>query len=276
MKRKFKIFTTAFIIFQLTTSGAYAATYSNLKDVQNDLYNNALNRETSYTFYYDGDTDRISEDLINIVKEAYFKDDYTGKSWSRISYNAEGKKKKIKITVNSEFVTTKEEEDYINENLNSIVKSIIKPEMSEYEKVKTIHDYIKNRYSYDDDLYSFILKLNNGQITDNTTRNEVYRSTSVYSALNSNKTVCQGYAMTAYKMLKGAGIECKIISGTLKGQEHVWNKVKVNGIWYYLDITADDTSKTDDYFLVSDSVLTTNQYDWTENSTENIRQICII
>lgn len=271
MKKKFKIFTTAFVMFQLITSGAYAATYSNLKDAQNDLYNNALNRETSYTFYYDGDTDRISEDLINIVKEAYFKDDYTGKSWSRISYNAEGKKKKIKITVNSEFVTTKEEEDYINENLNSIVKSIIKPEMSEYEKVKTIHDYIKNRYSYDDDLYSFILKLNNGQITDNTTRNEVYRSTSVYSALNSNKTVCQGYAMTAYKMLKGAGIECKIISGTLKGQEHVWNKVKVNGIWYYLDITADDTSKTDDYFLVSDSVLTTNQYDWTENSTENIR-----
>lgn len=277
MKKGIKTFTLAAVLLQMLSTGAYAATFSNLNEIKNEVYNNALNRETKYTFYYDGDSDKISSDLINIVKEAYNTDDYTGKSWSRIGYNAEGKKRNIKITVNTEFSTTQEEEDYINKYLSSVVSEIIKPGMSDYDKVKTIHDYIKNKYSYDDELYSMILKLNSGEITDNELRNNIYRDTSVYRAINSNKAVCQGYAMTAYKMLKDAGIECRIVSGTLKGYEHVWNEVKVNGMWYYLDVTADDTSNTNNYFLVSGNVLKSSQYEWKEeNSTENNYKGCNI
>ncbi len=265
-------FSAALMISQVLCINAQAATYYNLDEIKEDIYSSGQNRETSYTFTYKGSIYDIRNDLVNIVKEAYAQDDYLDKSWGRISYNAKGKKNSLKVTVNTSFVETKEEENYVDEYLKNAVNTIITNEMSDYDKVMAISNYIENKFSYDNDLYTNIQKLNSGEITDSSERNDIYRSTSVYSALNTSKTICQGYSMTAYKMLKAAGVECKIISGTLNGGEHVWNKVKVNGQWLYLDITCNDVSQTKKYFLVSKDILSANGYLWVEsdeNSTQN-------
>lgn len=161
-------------------------------------------------------------------------------------------------------MTTKEEEDYIDAELQTITNSIIRNNMSDYEKVKAINDYLVNRYEYDYDLLDRVTKVNSGAVTDENYIEEVYNRINVYSALKTSKTVCQGYSMTAYKMMKYAGLECRIIEGTLNGGEHVWNKVKVNGIWYYLDITNNDTTKSNKYFLVSEDYLQSQGYIWQE------------
>ena len=36
------------------------------------------------------------------------------------------------------------------------------------------------------------------------------------------------------------GIDCKVISGTANGGGHAWNKVKLEGDYYYIDVTWDD------------------------------------
>ncbi len=55
------------------------------------------------------------------------------------------------------------------------------------------------------------------------------------------KTVCQGYELLTYKMLKQAGINTKIVIGTGNGESHAWNLVYLVGKWYQLDTTWDDS-----------------------------------
>jgi transglutaminase/protease-like cytokinesis protein 3 len=71
--------------------------------------------------------------------------------------------------------------------------------------------------------------------------------------------------MIAYKMFNYAGIENRIIVGKIKDNPHSWNIVKVQDIWYELDITNNDSIERDKYFLVSDDNLATIQYSWNRN-----------
>jgi transglutaminase/protease-like cytokinesis protein 3 len=267
MKKSFKILVAALAITQTISFCANAAAYRyyDLSQIDDEVYNNGLNRETTYSFTYCGDKDDIKESLIKEVQKAYSKDDYLNKSWSRIRYSASSKDgNNIKVTVNTDFMTTKEEEEYIDTELQSATNSIITNNMSDYEKVKAINDYLVNRYEYDYDLLDMLTKVNSREVTDESYVDEVYDRINVYSALKTSKAVCQGYSMSAYKMMKYAGLECRIIEGTLNGGEHVWNKVKVNGIWYYLDVTNNDTTKSNKYLLVSEEYLQSQDYVWQE------------
>jgi transglutaminase/protease-like cytokinesis protein 3 len=71
--------------------------------------------------------------------------------------------------------------------------------------------------------------------------------------------------MTAYKMLNYAGIENRIIVGKIKDIPHSWNCVKVDGKWYQLDITNNDSTEKNKYFLVGDNTLIANNYVWDKN-----------
>lgn len=52
--------------------------------------------------------------------------------------------------------------------------------------------------------------------------------------------VCQGYAVTFYVMMTELGIPCTIVGGTANGGGHAWNAVKLDGYWYFVDVTWDD------------------------------------
>lgn len=265
MKKTLKTLMVALAMTQILSIGASAITYrySDLSQIEDDIYNNALNRDENYSFIYTGNKYDLKESLISTVKKSYSKDDYLNKSWSRIGYSAVSQEgKNIKVTVTTDFMTTKEEEEYIDLELKNATNSIITANMSDYDKVKAINDYLTNKYEYDYDLLDKLTKVNSGEITDSDLIDEVYDRVNVYSALKTSKAVCQGYSMSAYKMMKYAGLECEIIEGTLKGEEHLWNKVKVNGIWYYIDITNNDTTKSNNYFLVSKEYLQAQQYVW--------------
>lgn len=107
---------------------------------------------------------------------------------------------------------------YVNKRIQEILTEILQPSMNDYVKEKAIHDYIVNHVSYDTS----------------------YSNYSLYAALVKGKAVCQGYALLTYRMLKEAGIENCIISGTARGESHAWNMVKIDGRWYHLDTTWND------------------------------------
>ena len=201
-------------------------------DLNTSVYNHLENWDTEFQIDY------YNSDVLDVVKDIAKKDDYLTRSLRKLVYERVGDKATVKVT----YLTTKEQEEYINNELTKIVNSIITNDMSDFDKIKTINKYIVDRYAYDDSLVS-----NN-----------------VYSALTTGKTICQGYAMTAYKMLNLAGIENKIIIGDLDGVAHGWNLVKLNGKWYHLDVTNNDVANNK-YFLKNDKALRNDGFTWEAN-----------
>lgn len=78
---------------------------------------------------------------------------------------------------------------------------------------------------------------------------------SAYSALVQGKSVCAGYARAYQYLLQQLGIPCYYCTG-YAGQDHAWNIVKIDGVYYNVDVTWDDTDpSTYDYYNKSDNAL---------------------
>ena len=113
-------------------------------------------------------------------------------------------------------------EDDIN-TINSILNSIIKPGMTETEKIRTVHNWIVCNTTYNDKYYD---------------RGDSFNHVS--NLLNNKTGVCQGYSVTFYIFMKQMGIPCTLVMGKTDTVSHAWNAVKLDGKWYYIDVTWDD------------------------------------
>lgn len=87
---------------------------------------------------------------------------------------------------------------------------------SDYEKTLTLYESLITDVAYD-------LSAENNQ--------------NILSVFLGKKTVCQGYASAAQYLLQQAGIETAIVAGEARRQPHAWNLVKLDGEYYYLDVT---------------------------------------
>ena len=86
----------------------------------------------------------------------------------------------------------------------------------------------------------------------------------VYGALVWGYTVCEGYARTMKYLCKELGIECLIVTGTSKNEQHMWNMVRLDNEWYHIDLTWNDPGIDSEgipkpplhpYFNVTDEVI---------------------
>lgn len=127
----------------------------------------------------------------------------------------------------------------------SIHDALVTPGMSEYDQVKAFHDYIINNTEY---------------------RETGDRSHNAAGPLLDGLAVCEGYSNALDILCYLSGIECIRVNGVSNGGSHAWNKVKIDGQWYNIDVTWDDPVSSRpllryDYFLVSDSALA-RDHDW--------------
>lgn len=83
-----------------------------------------------------------------------------------------------------------------------------------------------------------------------------------YGALVNGKAVCEGYARAFKLVMDRLGVECVLVQGVAQGETnggyepHMWNYVKLDGGWYAVDVTWNDTAgKTEDYFLRGNAVM---------------------
>lgn len=58
-----------------------------------------------------------------------------------------------------------------------------------------------------------------------------------YAALVQGHAVCRGYSLAFKDACQRLGIRCEVA----RTQAHEWNKVKLDGSWYNIDLTFDDT-----------------------------------
>lgn len=134
----------------------------------------------------------------------------------------------------------------IDTRSKEIVRDLKLGGMSDYEKVKEINKYLCDNVYYPKKPY-------------------ISHDFTPYGALFSGRAVCEGYARATKILCELAGLECYYVVGYCDNDPvdggHAWNLVKVGGDWYQLDVTWNDGSGTDDYFLVTDDVMTLSR-DW--------------
>lgn len=129
--------------------------------------------------------------------------------------------------------TVKTHLDLLEKKAESVIKQLIRPGMTDYEKELAIHDYIVNNCTYD------------------LRENKPPESYTAYGALCLGKAVCEGYSQATKLLLDMAGVESIIIIGqainidTGRYQNHAWNIVKIQGEYYHLDTTWDDPVMND-------------------------------
>ena len=191
---------------------------ANLDELKTLLRQAFAKRETSIPIIYTGASNDLQqiESIINSIKA---EDDYLQFSMQGWSFNGQGTEGNYQINLAVGYLTTLEQENDVDRRVAEILSTIIDPGMNPHQIVKAIHDYIVLNVAYDQTLTEH----------------------SAYAALfNKHQTVCQGYALLAYKMLEQAGLQARIIGGTAGGGSHAWNMVQLEDQWYYMDCTWDD------------------------------------
>lgn len=132
------------------------------------------------------------------------------------------------------YYTTASQEAKVTSRVNQLLDSMNLESKDGYQKVKAIYDYVIRHVTYD---YATLNDASYGKYT-------------AYKALFQNTAVCQGYANLIYRMMKEAGISCRIITGDAGGR-HAWNIVKVGDKFYNMDSTWDAGTTYYTWFLKS-------------------------
>lgn len=227
---------------QSTSNISELAQIATTEDLKAYIHKQMKAYNTTIQLQYIGDTSNIKNEIEQINNELQREDDYVYATLASTKYGYEGFENNITITYTMSYHTNASQEAFVQSEVKRIVADIIRPSMTQVEKVKAINDYIVLNTTYTFDA-----------------------STSVhtpYTILHEGKGVCQAYAALAYLMLKEAGFDVRYVTGNV-GEDHAWNLVKVDGAWYHLDTTWNDpVFKNPDsdmshyvqykYFLLSD------------------------
>ena len=115
------------------------------------------------------------------------------------------------------FRTNFKDEQLFRREVASITASIVMNCKTDYEKIKSIYQYIVNHVVYDNSFSYY----------------------SAYDALIRGCAVCEGISLLLHAMLRQANINARMACGTGRSEPHSWNVVCLNGNWYNLDATWD-------------------------------------
>lgn len=175
---------------------------------------------------------------------------------SDVERDMQGRLSNLTISYIVNWEETASQSQAVYKKASIINSQIINNSMSNYEKVKTIHDYLLSNYSYD----------------------FTYNSKPTYSFLSSNKFNCENMSAFFYLLLKDADFETRIVlkgpsseisqayNNEEKKEAHAWNMVLLDGKWYHIDVTWDSNQNFKyDYFLKSSQNFKKDHF-WDENN----------
>ena len=129
------------------------------------------------------------------------------------------------------------------------VTSQIPAGSNDYNKALFVHDYIVNNTRYASEKLGL-------------SYNGLWGT--AYGCLVDGSAVCQGYAEAYNLIMQKLGIECGVCSGQSDRGSHAWNYVKIDGRYYWVDLTWDDPEAEGDadidklrhnYFMINDELL---------------------
>lgn len=116
--------------------------------------------------------------------------------------------------------------------------------MSAYDVTLRLHLRMIGEVDYDS------VALEKERKTGGVKRGQIDRLRTIYGVFLDRKAVCAGYAYAMQYLLRKCGIECTQASGMIRKEDgssaggHGWVLVKLDGDYYHLDTTWDDSSNT--------------------------------
>lgn len=136
---------------------------------------------------------------------------------------------------------------------DSIISSI--PDgLDNFGKILYVHDYIAENTVY---------------ATEKKGVDEIGLWDTSYGCLVQGKALCGGYSDGFSYVMKRMGIECGVVSGEVAKESgemtgHAWNYVNLNGKYYWIDLTWNDTDDENNpvihtYFLIDDTRMNENR-----------------
>ena len=190
------------------------------KSLLSDIYHGILDEDPR--MWYVSGTCEYTTDSNGFVDEVYPR--YMTNDWGKVSLM----------------------KDRYEEAMGNLLASI-PPEEDEVGRIRSLHDSITEACSYNKECS------NDPNGYDVTLDDNPYGA---YAAIVQGRAVCRGYALAYKDACQRLGIECEVT----RTHTHEWNKVRVDGNWYNVDLTFDDmeNSSRSHYtlFMKSDEYLT--------------------
>ena len=223
MSKKGKIFLSFFCV--IITLVICASVYFNVKSIDKINETNKLVKE-----YMGLTDDEDKEDDVVIAQR------YTIKSTRQIS--------DAYLSGDTSKLSDADKETL--ELASDVIKEIIKPDMSDFEKEKAVYLYLTKT-----------MQASEGILTVISTSEENYEP---HDVLKNKSAVCVGYATTFRLLMQMLNIECKVVHSD--NLTHSWDLVKLDDGWYHTDCYSDVDSSLYMNFNMNDDTCFIN-HSWT-------------
>lgn len=210
----------------------------NKQEIINMFYTILNSGDNSYSFYCDyenclNDVKDLTKDNIVTSNINNFVHPFNSFTTINIDIANSGK-----ITVKPKKTYSEKEIVFIETYINEFILNNINDSMNNIDKIKLFHDHIINNTEYD--------------------QNSSDKFYTAYSLLTNKKSTCGGYSDVMAIYLNMIGIQ----NYKITSENHIWNLVNLDGVWYHLDATWDDPIASDgkqyllhNFFLISTSEL---------------------
>ena len=169
----------------------------------------------------------ITEDELNSAYITYINDrpeHFWRSNYYSYYRNDSGSVKSVVLHYTSSEEDTREMQESFETESAWLLRGITE-DMSEYDRTLLLHDRLAEHITYD---------LNAPHAHD------------AYGAIVNGAAVCEGYARAYQYLLRRVGIESTVVTGkssvpgSSKTVSHAWNLVRIDGRYYYTDVTWDD------------------------------------
>lgn len=252
-------------LFVQNISNKIPSTYQDLLNVYYSVINSG---EDEFTFYCPkNDYSDCLEDVESIANDQTLLSNINNyvHPYNQFSHIETAFDNLGKVTITIERPYTKENIKKINEKVDELYEELYNDNLSVKDNIKTIHDYIIDNTKYDSD-----------RSDNNSTK---YHSDIAYGPLFEGYSICGGYTDLMQLFLEKMNLDNFRVSSHM----HIWNAVKIDGVWYNLDLTWDDPVLSDgtstilhDYMLIRTSDLLskeTTQHNFDKNVFKELKEV---
>ncbi len=216
------------------------------QDIYN-IYYTAINAgKSKFTFYCPdeykdclNEVKYLAKDQVTLSNINNFVHPFNGFKHIETTYDSNGK-----VTFTLTHTYSDSDLEAVREKINAMESTLKDDRLSVKDQIKVYHDYIIDHTVYD---------------SERSDKNEInYKSDTAYGTLLQGYSLCGGYTDSMAIILNDMGLENYKISS----EDHIWNAVKIDGVWYNLDLTWDDPVTDDgtnviehNFFLVDTNTL---------------------